>query len=272
MVNSISLLKETLTTILEETFIPANKKDIFINQALQSVTHSNWSAFYVLLNKYILDKKDKEKDILLIQLIFLCTDMMDDLVDDDYTFHELSNNHAYIISYLIIMYVLKNSDYNRECLIELFTQSGIGECQDVDFIYNPKSLLTEEDYLHMVSKKSGTLSKMIGVITSKDRAIHEFMYYIGIAQQIKNDLNDITNPKKNDFINKKMYLPLIKYIQYSNDNDLVDCSRESIINSGAIDYCKLMYIYYTEYAFDILIQRFPYKKDSIGEMKDEFII
>ncbi|WP_414045780.1 class 1 isoprenoid biosynthesis enzyme [Macrococcus equi] len=213
-----------------------------------------------------------QKHAVAIQLVFWAFDLVDDAVDGDQNVPGLTYAQQIVLSHIVMMKALNLFDVElRDGIMSLIVSSGYGEFEDISFTYQRDNVLTEDNYIKMVTAKSGRLMELIAVIIDKDNVpLRQFMINIGIAAQIKNDIQGIENPNKSDFKDKKMYLPLIKYMFFSKDNKLEQCTRENIIQSGALEYCRLLYNYYIEKAYRILFDAFPTMSDDLKELKNEF--
>lgn len=93
------------------------------------------------------------------------------------------------------------------------------------------SVETEEQYIDIAAQKAGSITAIASLVgaslaTNKHLdLIEQSAIHFGIAEQIKNDTNDIFSSSKNDWKNKKKSLPILYLI-------------ENNINSKFLDYYK----------------------------------
>ncbi|MGG2932628.1 polyprenyl synthetase family protein [Bacillus pacificus] len=206
------------------------------------------------------------------ELIMFAFDILDDLEDDDnpdtpwFSEKEYALNVITGILFIIIQRITTlNIDYKIEKKLQhILTQYAFKaiEGQHIDLLNNINS---EREYIELVSKKSASLfilAYQLGTITAKQEYSEEgnnFIRYIGIAEQINNDINDILKLSlKNDLIRKKKTLPVIyllnhesekysifrEYYRNNIDKQLLMKDKENlkglIIESGALKYCEVM--------------------------------
>lgn len=266
-----------LERYIREIINPLKLEDLHHNEvlsyALKKIKRDGWGNYYYIISELFNKRQaDMQKNSVAIQLVFWAFDLVDDAVDQDQTTHGLSHAQQIVLSHIIMLKAINLFDTSiRDEIMNIIIESGYGEFEDINFTFFNNQHITEEKYLEMIEQKSGKLMEIIAVIIDKDnKPLRDFMINIGIAAQIRNDLEGITSGKKNDFEDKKMYLPLIKYIFFTGDVRLENCTRESIITSGAIDYCRLLYNYYIEKAYSILFEAFPTMTKELKELKNEF--
>lgn len=267
------MLEEYIKDIISPLKLEENHKNELQSYALKKIKRDGWGNYYYIISKLFNRRQaDMQKNSVAIQLVFWAFDLVDDAVDGDQTTPGLSHEQQIVLSHIVMMKAINLFDIEiREDIMSLIALSGYGEFEDINFTYNMYSNITEDDYIKMTTSKSGKLMELIAVIIDKEnQPLRDFMLNIGIAAQIKNDIDGILIEEKSDFEDKKMYLPLIKYIFFSEDINLINCTRENIIHSGALDYCKLLYNYYIEKAYAILFDAFPSMSDDLKELKDEF--
>ena len=127
-------------------------------------------------------------------------------------------------------------------------------------------MTSEQDYLSMVSLKSGSLIKMAcllgaGYVEKETLHIMEtYTHHLGIIAQIRNDVNDMVNGFiKNDIVYKKKTLPILYYLKLQNPkfkkvkeyylghqpyNEMssqeISALHETLIYGGAVEYCKVL--------------------------------
>lgn len=195
-----------------------------------------------------------------IELLTLSFDIIDDLQDNDteYIWNKtpaLSLNVS-ISMIIIATKIIRDSSFNHKDLaVQIFDKYTL-----LSLSGQQKDLLNccrdEDSYLNMIEQKSGslmTLSCLIGTVLAIGRTctyVREYSKYIGIVQQIKNDIQDLEQwNRKNDLLNKKYSLPIIfllstknnvseNILNYYNNDSLLDIYsiKKELVNSGAIRY------------------------------------
>ncbi|WP_414048716.1 class 1 isoprenoid biosynthesis enzyme [Macrococcus animalis] len=238
------------------------------------IQRDSWGSYYETINMLFntSTQADMQRNSVAIQLVFWAFDLVDDVVDDDYILKWISKEQQIVLSHITMLQAIRLIDREiQDEVMSFIVEAGYSEFQDITFDFNENPRLSEDDYIEMITKKSGNLMMLIGLIIDKNnKSLLQFMQYIGIAAQIKNDIDSLLSEQKSDFKKKKMYLPLIKYIFFSGDTNLQNYSRENILKSGSLDYCRLLYNYYIEKAYGILLDAFPDKSEGIRKLKNEF--
>ena len=157
-----------------------------------------------------------------IELIILSSDIMDDLQDNDANYlwcnePSLGMNAALAMIFLAIKLIHESAfNYKHEALSILndFVLKSIdGQYLDLINVCNH-----EEVYINMMDSKSGSLvalSSLIGTnlaLGISDSKVLEYSRYIGVIQQIYNDIDDLKSfDRKGDLFNKKFFKTLFMY-------------------------------------------------------------
>ncbi|WP_414050552.1 hypothetical protein [Macrococcus animalis] len=267
------MLEQYVKDIILPLKMEESHRNTLLNYALKKIKRDGWGNYYYIISKLFNKRQaDMQKNSVAIQLVFWAFDLVDDAVDGDQTTPGLTHAQQIVLSHIVMIRGINLFDLEvREEIMSLIVSSGYGEFEDINFEYDINHLFSEEDYIKMTKEKSGKLMEIIAIIIDKDNMpLRRFMTNIGIAAQIKNDIEGILSEEKNDFRDKKMYLPLIKYMFFTGDYGLNLCTRENISQSGALDYCRLLYNYYIEKAYDILFDAFPTMSEDLKELKHEF--
>lgn len=267
------MLEQYIKDIILPLKLDEDHRNILQTYALKKIKRDGWGNYYFIISKLFNKRQaDMQKNSVAIQLVFWAFDLVDDAVDCDQSTPGLTHAQQIVLSHIVMMKAINLFDIDmREEIMILIAASGYGEFEDIHFKYDVNQQLSEDDYIKMTEMKSGKLMELIAIIIDKENLpLREFMINIGIAAQIKNDIEGILSEQKSDFEDKKMYLPLIKYIFFTGDDALKQCTRESILHSGALDYCNLLYNYYIEKAYSILFNAFPTMSDDLKELKNEF--
>ncbi|MCU7557849.1 class 1 isoprenoid biosynthesis enzyme [Macrococcus capreoli] len=268
------MLNQYITKLISKLNLSAEHESQLLDYVSNKIKQDSWGSYYETINKLfnINTQADTQKNSVAIQLVFWAFDLVDDVVDDDQLLKWISKEQQIVLSHIVMLQGLRMFQHDmRDEVMDLIVKAGYAEFQDITFDFQYHSDISEDDYLNLVQQKSGQLMQLIALIIDKhNEPLNQFMLYIGVAAQIKNDIDSILSLHKNDFNQKKMYLPLIKYIYFSGDSTLQHYSRENIQKSGSLDYCRLLYNYYIEKAYSILLDAFPDKSEGIRKLKNEF--
>ncbi|WP_414055369.1 class 1 isoprenoid biosynthesis enzyme [Macrococcus equi] len=268
------MIDDYVISLVKRLKLEVDIEEQFLNFVLKKIKRDSWGSYYETINMLFNTniQADMQKNSVAIQLVFWAFDLVDDVVDDDQVLEWISKEQQIVLSHITMLQGIRL--FNREIqndVMTLIIEAGYAEFEDINFDYFHKPDTSEDEYIEIIAQKSGKLMQLIGLIIDKDnKPLMQFLRLIGVAAQIKNDIDGILSDKKNDFERKKMYLPLIKYRFFSNDKFLQNYSLESILQSGSLDYCRLLYNYYIEEAYRILMVAFPEKSEGIRKLKNEF--
>ncbi|KOY80415.1 polyprenyl synthetase family protein [Lysinibacillus macroides] len=197
-----------------------------------------------------------------VELLILSFDIIDDLQDKDSDYSwckipEFSLNVALAMLVMASKTIEDTSFEHKRSAIRLLEEYALKSIngQQLDLLNNCRD---EDSYVQMITQKSGSLTAMsclIGEVLAKgevSREVQEYGKYIGIIQQIKNDIQSLKSwGPKNDLLNKRYSLPIIyllsqkndiskSVVNYYNDNIVTVLDNNSIENElkngGAIRY------------------------------------
>jgi len=197
-----------------------------------------------------------------IELLILSYDIIDDLQDKDTDYiwsetPELSLNVALAMLIMSSRAIHDTSFEHKHLAVQLLEEYAFRSIngQQLDVLNICRD---EQSYLQMIDRKSGSLTAMscvIGEALAKGKVseeIEEYGKYIGIIQQIKNDIISLkTWGPKNDLLNKKYSLPIIYLLAQKNSisNSVINyyngyivtlmdknVIRDELTNGGAIRY------------------------------------
>ncbi|MFE3576485.1 polyprenyl synthetase family protein [Lysinibacillus sp. NPDC059133] len=213
-----------------------------------------------------------------IELLILSFDIIDDLQDKDSDYSwtktpELSLNVALAMLVMASRTIRETSFEHKSAAIQILEDYALRSIngQQLDLL---NTCSDEQSYLQMIEQKSGSLTAMgclIGEVLAKGETsyeVNEYGKYIGIIQQIKNDIQGLkTWGSKNDLLNKRYSLPIIYLLSQKNDvsksvinyyNDDIDAfldnnaTENELTNGGAIRYAVTMKNVYKFKALDNL--------------------
>ncbi|MEK5233672.1 polyprenyl synthetase family protein [Lysinibacillus sp. FSL K6-0232] len=197
-----------------------------------------------------------------IELLILSFDIIDDLQDKDSDYSwskipELSLNVALAMLVMASKAIEETSFEHKRSAITLLEEHALASIngQQLDLLNNCRD---EDSYIQMITQKSGSLTAMgclIGEILAKgevSKEVQEYGKYIGVIQQIKNDIQGLKSwGPKNDLLNKRYSLPIIYLLSQKNDvsksvenyynDDIVtvldnNAIEDELTNGGAIRY------------------------------------
>lgn len=267
-----------------------------------SNSHFTWSEFYFYVSS-LLDKKipylKRVGQAAAFELLILSTDLIDDLIDDDFNKETLSyftKAQAVLLSNALLIeslnLLVKNTKRNPNKILSIINANLInasnGQWDDIYFNVD-KPGTSEKLYFQLIQQKSNSLIKLIFELNNynveKNSVLKEISMYIGYAGQIRNDVQDVFSNIKSDLKNKKATLPLIKALEYSQQNDnnylikqlyVMDENNDNshsfnelktyISKSGAIDYCLILSKLYIKKAKDLLLKHYPNSSIEIDKI------
>ncbi|MFJ7950997.1 polyprenyl synthetase family protein [Lysinibacillus sp. NPDC096418] len=162
-----------------------------------------------------------------IELLILSFDIIDDLQDQDAKNSwsetpDLSLNTAIAMLVLASKIIRESSFDHKGLAVQLLEKYALLSIngQQLDLL---NCCRDEQSYLQMTEQKSGSLTAMsclIGEVLAKGEVstqVEEYSKYIGVIQQIKNDIQDLKKwDSKNDLLNKKYTLPIIFLLSTEN--------------------------------------------------------
>jgi len=213
-----------------------------------------------------------------IELLILSFDIIDDLQDKDSDYSwcrtpEVSLNAALAMLVMASRTIRETSFEHKNTAVQILEDFALQSIngQQLDLLNICKD---EQAYIQMIEQKSGSLTAMsclIGEVLAKGEVspqVEEYGKYIGIIQQIKNDIQGLkTWGPKNDLLNKRYSLPIIyllsqknevskSVINYYND-DIVAfldniATENELTNGGAIRYAITIKNVYKFKALNIL--------------------
>lgn len=208
-----------------------------------------------------------------VELMILSLDIFDDLQDQDNSsvpWHEIDKAISMNIATGLLVLSAKaleqtSFDLNRKVMANNYITTRVLKAVNGQHTDLMDSIESEEDYVQMVRKKSGSLMAsacLVGTALASEQHhdnVNKYGEQIGIIAQLRNDINDICRwNKKNDLINKKKTLPTLYLLnnqqpqyQFARDyfngklreGDLIKQQaeiRELIEKSGALEYTRVI--------------------------------
>ncbi len=256
-----------------------------IGYSFGKLCYLHYKAFTDCLNE------DIYKVAAAIELLILSFDIIDDLQDKDSDYSwtktpDLSLNVALAMLVMASRTIRETSFEHKNTAIQILEDYALRSIngQQLDLLNTCRD---EQSYIQMIEQKSGSLSAMACLIgevlatggTSSE--VEEYGKYIGIIQQIKNDIQSLkTWGPKNDLLNKRYSLPIIYLLSRENDvsksvinyyNDDMDAFLDNIAteneltNGGAIRYAITMKNVYKFKALNIL------ENVTINELGEDYL-
>ncbi|MFJ6208996.1 polyprenyl synthetase family protein [Lysinibacillus sp. NPDC092081] len=231
-----------------------------VGYSFGKLCYCHYEAFTDCLNE------DIYKVAAAIELLILSFDIIDDLQDKDSDYiwtktPELSLNVALAMLVMASRTIRETSFEHKSTAIQILENYALRSIngQQLDLLNTCRD---EQSYIQMIEQKSGSLTTMgclIGEVLAKGEIsseVEEYGRYIGIIQQIKNDIQSLkTWGPKNDLLNKRYSLPIIYLLSQKNDvsksvvsyyNDDIDAFLDNnameneLTNGGAIRYAITM--------------------------------
>ncbi|MFJ7733924.1 polyprenyl synthetase family protein [Lysinibacillus sp. NPDC097231] len=213
-----------------------------------------------------------------IELLILSFDIIDDLQDKDSDYSwcrtpEVSLNAALAMLVMASRTIRETSFEHKNTAVQILEDFALQSIngQQLDLLNICKD---EQAYIQMIEQKSGSLTAMsclIGEVLAKGEVspqVEEYGKYIGIIQQIKNDIQGLkTWGPKNDLLNKRYSLPIIYLLSQKNEvsksvtnyynDDIVAfldniATENELTNGGAIRYAITIKNVYKFKALNIL--------------------
>ncbi|WP_312039881.1 hypothetical protein [Macrococcoides bohemicum] len=268
------MIDQYISDLIKKLNLSVTSEEQLLIYVSNKIQRDSWGSYYETINKLFNKgtQADMQRNSVAIQLVFWAFDLVDDVVDGDHLLEWISREQQILLSHITMLQAIRLFNQKiQDDVMALIVDAGYAEFYDITYDFNENPDISEDEYIALVTQKSGNLMRLIGLIIDKDNVpLQYFMQNVGIAAQIKNDIDSILSEHKSDFYQRKMYLPLIKYIFFSGDKNLQYFSRENILQSGSLDYCRLLYNYYIEKAYSILLDAFPDKTEGIRKLKDEF--
>ena len=240
----------------------------------QSINFSHLTAIHYDIFRTDYNEREKLMIQTIVELIVLASDILDDLQDGDSGDNPWANvtlgQNLNIVVGLLFICLEKVKDIQSSDFVKSWIRSKIHRStleaingQSIDLA---NQVTSEQEYLSMVSLKSGSLIKMAcllgaGYVEKETlQLIETYSSHLGIIAQIRNDVNDMVNGFiKNDIVYKKRTLPILYYLKLQNPkfkkvkeyylgnqfyNDMssqeISTLHETLIYGGAIEYCKVL--------------------------------
>ncbi|MFJ8518418.1 polyprenyl synthetase family protein [Lysinibacillus xylanilyticus] len=256
-----------------------------VGYSFGKLCYLHYEAFTDCLNE------DIYKVAAAIELLILSFDIIDDLQDKDSDYSwtktpDLSLNVALAMLVMASRTIRETSFEHKNTAIQILEDYALRSIngQQLDLLNTCRD---EQSYIQMIEQKSGSLSAMACLIgevlatggTSSE--VEEYGKYIGIIQQIKNDIQSLkTWGPKNDLLNKRYSLPIIYLLSRENDvsksvinyyNDDMDAfldnnaTENELTNGGAIRYAITMKNVYKFKALNIL------ENVTINELGEDYL-
>jgi competence protein ComQ len=209
----------------------------------------------------------------IVELLILTFDIVDDLQDqDNFTTPWSKDDSAITLNIAIALFSLCNKSismledlgFENRRVVDLY-QHLCMESINGQYLDVRNEIHTEEDYINMVRKKSGSLTSLACLLGASfarvDKIelefISEYSVILGLVAQINNDIIDIQRiDDKNDILYRKRTLPFIYILGGANKSskevlNLLEQNTteikenlsiivEEIKKSGAIEYAKVI--------------------------------
>ncbi len=163
-----------------------------------------------------------------VELLILSFDIFDDLQDNDNVNTPWAMQNSAITMNLALslfslsVQIINDLDSNNHLRKNFdFLHLNAINGQHIDLLNNIEN---EEQYINMIALKSGSLFALAGAIGTSLASngpleqVLDFCIHLGIAEQLKNDLNDIFSFTKNDWSARKKSLPILYLLENGSDS------------------------------------------------------
>lgn len=220
-----------------------------------------------------------------VELMMLALDIIDDLQDQDQPTipwnqldQALSLNIAIgFLSLSVSLLAQASFEPTRKTQAVRYLSAQVLKAVNGQYADLLNRVYSEADYLEIVKQKSGSLvacACLVGTALASESHLDSVAQYgemIGVAAQIKNDIEDICRwDEKNDLIHKKKTLPALYLLQHSGLETQVvrDYYQGKVIketmfenkskimrfieNSGALEYSEVMMRVYQLQALELI--------------------
>ena len=228
----------------------------------------------VILHYHMFDGQSKDIfQAAAVELIILSLDIFDDLQDQDNFSVPWSKIDQAIVMNIATGFQMLSAkaleqtsfEQNRKVMANGYLNTCVLKAINGQHIDLMNLIESEEDYIHMVREKSGSLMASACLVRTALASekhhdiVNKYAELIGIIAQIKNDINDICRwDEKNDLINKRktlltLYLLKNKQPQYQFTRDYFSGKlmkgeliknkveiQELIEKSGALEYARVI--------------------------------
>lgn len=200
-----------------------------------------------------------------VELLVLSSDIFDDLQDKDNLVAPWTTWDPSLTLNLAVGILCLSSNIINELQIPQEIKNKFGHLnlkavngQHHDLI---NFVETEEQYIDVATQKAGSITAIASLIgaslatTKHLDLIEAYAIHFGVAEQIKNDINDIFSSTKNDWESKKKSLPILYLMENNIDSKVLDYYegviaydelhinrdeiKRTLIDSGAIMYANV---------------------------------
>lgn len=299
--SSVELAKDSLKEQLEDSEAELVErlglegylyvKHIFQKKILKT---GSWGVFSSLLMQVQIRKspsKQMMKSAFFIELFIIATDFVDDYMDgDNEAFNDIQDRRRITIQLLNFaleqLLELLPANIKRHFMSNL--ESSLTH-QMLESKYQLYFSTSEAFYFRHTIERSVYLiyAMVIAILKTAQKEVLQFSYFWGAYGQIENDIDNIEKGSFSDVLERKPTLPIIKAFEsISSDNAFYDVyfsyiigsdKKETqniakyILNSGAIEYSRMLSNKCYLKALKILSDLYPGSERMIKEFDDYFV-
>lgn len=253
---------------------------------------------YYLFLQQLINKLDSNLYLKLtekLNMFFVCSNLLDDIMDEDNeNIEDIKNLNVEFPVYLKRLLSSIDSNLSKEefsVFIDYVSKSL--HYQHIE----SNSLLTidttEDDYFSLYVKRSVCLLQAAVPFNRHNslNSLYVATKYLAFFGQIKNDIEDLRGSRSSDLLNNRPTLPLIKALEtaIAEENDeIINCifsineknycqsSYDSIIQfiyeNDIIEACAEIALYFFDKARKELIVHFPEKREFINSFFANLIV
>lgn len=243
--------------------------------------HFNWSKFcYNIIDFYPEATSPPIEDLVAFELFGIATRLLDDMIDEDNQVYKNIDNSFLLLLYsdLLVysLHTLSLNNFSKPSILNDLQGALNGEFYDS--VLNLENNMSESDYFDFIVQKSSKIFTI--AIHLLDIPTEDLLFWtsllkkIGIAAQLKNDLQGLFNINSADIDLLKPTFPLIKLVE-NDSKSLSFLKKNKNINfkkdlekllekSGVLDYSLLIFSIYKSDILDSLKIKFPNKTQQIA--------
>lgn len=255
-----------------------------------------FGEYYFFLYQLIGNKEKELPTDLILKLnkLFVCANLLDDIMDEDNEdIEKIDNLNDEFPMYLRNLFSSIESELSKkEYLAFIVSIANSLHYQNIENKSRLTIEITENNYFSLYVKRSVfLLQAAVPFIENHDlNALYISTKYLAYFGQIKNDIADLRGPKSKDLLDNRPTLPLIKAISHAikEGNDEIinliltinekNYSHNSygkilrFINEREIlEQCAKLSLFFFDKARKELIIHFPEKKDYIDSFFTKLI-
>lgn len=290
-------LQHQLTTLIDKNFHQQDLKE----SALESIYYKEQEGFpFSKLAILHFELFGGTSDIIYqaaaaVEFLITSSDIYDDLQDNDNNIPPWSQwPPALAMNVATAFFAISNKllsnlpieETHKKLINQLHLEAINGQHADL-----VETINTEQQYVKIAEQKAGSLVALASLVGTGlatplyETIVKDYSVLLGVAEQIKNDLQDLLSFEKNDWILRKKSLPIL-YLYENNINSVVidyfegrttfeeilemkDEVHKSLTDSGAIMYTNFV-IRKQQLLAVKLLEQLPFEQQQREKIKQAF--